>query len=101
LNVTVIVGSDVIVFRSTERLTDSYDGTIWVGPGTSEQLWVGRVVGRDVVTVGAGEAGGGDEFWTHPAKRIHRNVREMRRRNAFFMARDLYHYLLTSLSHFF
>jgi hypothetical protein len=98
----VIVGSEVIVLRSTETLTDSYDGTIWVGPGTSEQLWVGRVVGREVVTVGAGVEGDGDEFWTHPAARMQtRNVRKTRRRDAIFMARDLYHYLLTSLSHFF
>jgi hypothetical protein len=46
--------------------------------------------------VGAGVAGDGDEFWTHPAKRIQsRNVREMRRRNAFFMARNLFLELLT------
>jgi hypothetical protein len=54
-----------------------------------------------VVIVGAGVAGDGDEFWTHPAARMHtRNVRKTRRRDAIFMARDLYHYLLTSLSIF-
>jgi hypothetical protein len=54
------------------------------------------------VTVGAGVAGGGDEFWTHPAIRMQsRNMRKTRRRDAIFMARDLYHYLFTSLSHFF
>ena len=54
------------------------------------------------VTVGAGVAGDGDEFWTHPAARMQsRNMRKTRRRDAIFMARDLYHYLFTSLSHFF
>jgi hypothetical protein len=48
------------------------------------------------VTVGAGVAGDGDEFWTHPAKRMQSmSVRKMRGRKAFFMARDLYHSLLT------
>jgi hypothetical protein len=47
------------------------------------------------VTVGAGVAGGGDEFWTHPATRIQTmSVRKMRGRKAFFMARDLYDSLL-------
>jgi hypothetical protein len=54
------------------------------------------------VNVGAGVAGGGDEFWTHPAARMQsRNVREIRGRDAIFTPRDLYHYLFTSLSHFF
>jgi hypothetical protein len=48
------------------------------------------------VTVGTGVAGDGDEFWIHPAKRMQsRNVRKIMGRNAFFMARDLYHSLLT------
>lgn len=47
------------------------------------------------VTVGTGVAGDGDEFWIHPAKRMQSmSVRKMRGRNAFFMARDLYHSLL-------
>jgi len=46
--------------------------------------------------VGAGVAGDGDVFWIHPAKRIQSmSVRKTRGRNAFFMARDLYHSLLT------
>jgi hypothetical protein len=54
------------------------------------------------VTVGAGVAGDGGEFWIHPAKRMQsRNVRKIRGRETFFMARGLYQYLLTSLSHFF
>jgi hypothetical protein len=51
--------------------------------------------------VGAGVVGDGGEFWTHPAKRIQSmSMRKMRGRKAFFMARDLYHYLFTSLSFF-
>jgi hypothetical protein len=46
-------------------------------------------------TVGVGVAGDGDEFWIHPAKRIQsRNVKKIMGRNAFFIARDLYHSLL-------
>jgi len=40
----VMVGFSVIVFRSTEKLTDSYAGTSWVGPGASEQV---VAAGRD------------------------------------------------------
>ena len=48
------------------------------------------------VTVGAGVAGGGDELWAHPAKRIQSmSVRKARGRKAFFMARDLRHEQLT------
>jgi len=47
-------------------------------------------------TVGAGVAGDGEVFWTHPAKRIQSmSVRKIRGRNAFFMARDLFHPLIT------
>jgi hypothetical protein len=54
------------------------------------------------VTVGAGVVGDGGEFWTHPATRMQsRNVRKTLRRYAIFMARDLYPYLFTSLSHLF
>jgi len=40
LNVVVMVGFSVIVLRLTVTLTDSSSGTICVGPGTSEQVWV-------------------------------------------------------------
>ena len=52
--------------------------------------------GVATVTVGAGVAGGGDELWAHPAKRIQSmSVRKARGRKAFFMARDLRHGQLT------
>lgn len=77
------MGSADIVLRSTVTLTDSYDGTSCVGPGTSEHdgVWVTICVRRGVVTVtvGAGVAGGGDELWAHPAKKMQSmSVREIR-----------------------
>jgi len=53
-------------------------------------------MGVVTMTVGAGVVGGGDELWAHPAKKMQSmSVREIRGRKAFFMARDLYQYLLT------
>jgi hypothetical protein len=42
------------------------------------------------VTVGTGVAGGGEEFWTHPGRRMQsRNVRKIRGRKACFIAGNL------------
>jgi hypothetical protein len=92
LKVTVIVGFSVIELRSTVTLTDSYDGTIWVGPGTSEHACVGVTGGVciDVRTaVGAGTAG--DCFWVHPPIKVLRtSIREMRSMKVSFMAWNQY-----------
>jgi hypothetical protein len=51
------------------------------------------------VTVGAGVAEGGEEFWIHPGRRMQsRNVRKIRGRKVCFIAGNLYHELLTSRS---
>jgi hypothetical protein len=42
------------------------------------------------VTVGTGVAGGGEEFWTHPGRRMQsRNMRKIRGRKACFIAGNL------------
>jgi hypothetical protein len=90
----VIVGFSVIVFRSTEMLTDSYAGTSCVGPGVSEQVFA---EGRDGVGGGVKTGRGVSvtvtgTFWgagsVHPATRIQRMRASGRsNRKALFIAK--------------
>src|SRR5512137_1359101 len=92
-----IVGSAVIELRSTVTSTDSYSGTCWVGPGTSEHAGVCEGTGTCWVVVTAivvGGTGGGCDV--HPPISTQRmSVMTTRGRQNCFIRRILPHGVLT------
>jgi hypothetical protein len=100
LKTAEMVGSADIELRSIVTSTDSYSGTCWVGPGTSEHAGVCEGTGTCwVVVTGMVVGGTGGACDVHPPIRTQRmRVKTTRGRQNCFIRRNLPHWVLILLS---